>query len=91
MAKKTPITLWINLITNTKSKLWAWIKVIVFGGLALLYMFWALDIIPDTIGGPVGYIDDAIIWLFAAWAIRGAIKTIWEKKGDFISNFGGKK
>ena len=91
MAKgKTAITIWLNLVTNTKSKLWAWIKVAVFGGLALMYTFWALDIIPDTIGGPVGYIDDAIIWLFAAWAIRGAIKTIMEKRIAFLGPIGKK-
>lgn len=92
MAKRQDsITVWISLVTDTKSKLWSWIKVIIFAGLALLYTFWAFDIVPDTIAGPVGYLDDAFIWLFAAWAIRGAIMTIMEKKGAFLANFGGKK
>ena len=89
MAKKDGITVWVNLITDTRSKFWAWIKATIFITLALMYIFWAADFIPDFVGPGVGFVDDAIIFLLAAWAIRGAINTILSKKNTFLS--GGKK
>lgn len=89
--KKDGVTVFLNLLLDSKTKTWAWIKAIIFLTLALSYTFWALDFLPDLVAGPVGYVDDAIVWLLAAFAIRGAINTILDKKASFLGPIGKKR
>jgi uncharacterized membrane protein YkvA (DUF1232 family) len=72
------------LIPGFNTKLGAYVKAAVFATLALSYFFWSFDVIPDVLGPVVGYVDDAIVFLFAAYAIRGAINTILDKRSAFL-------
>jgi len=81
--KTRPLPFFIR-IPGISEKLAAWLKVVVFATLALAYLFWNLDVIPDIAGPIVGRVDDAIILLVSAWAIRGAIKTILKEKEYFM-------
>jgi uncharacterized membrane protein YkvA (DUF1232 family) len=83
MAKGKMVNFNLTLWGNKQSKIFAWIKAIIFIVIGLTYIFWTFDVIPDAIP-VVGWIDDAIIFLLAAWAIRGAINTIMDKRATFL-------
>lgn len=81
-----------RIIKMKNNKYMAWIKVTAFGTAALTYGFWALDLFPELTLGPVGYIDDAIVFFLAAYAVRGAWFTIMDHKGDLLKkNWGPSK
>lgn len=40
---------------------------IVILGLALLYIILPVDLIPELVFGPIGYIDDVCVFIGAVW------------------------
>jgi uncharacterized membrane protein YkvA (DUF1232 family) len=84
--KRPDMTFGLGVIFGVRlaNKMAAWLKAAVFGGLALAYIFWALDVVPDALGPVVGRVDDTIVFLIAAWGIKGAINTILDKKDAFL-------
>ena len=67
---------------KTKKHSWQGIaKAAFFFILAMSYLFWTVDIIPDKFP-VIGFVDDAILLLVAAWVIRGNFREIlsWAKK-----------
>lgn len=61
---------------QTSSFPWmAWFKILVFSTVALIYIFAAVDLLPDGIT-VVGYLDDAVVVLIAAWLLRTPIKDV---------------
>lgn len=64
-------------------KMIAWVKAVIFGALALMYVVWAFDVIPEAVVGVVGWVDDAIVLFVAAYFIRGAYRTITDQAKVF--------
>lgn len=85
MAKKSDRGLPVfAVIPGFNSKLAAYFKAAIFMTIALSYLFWSVDVIPDALGPVVGFLDDAIVFFFAAWSIRGAINTILDNRTTFL-------
>ena len=73
MVKRKPTgkNFWIGLLKSLG---------LIAAGLA--YLTWTFDFIPDGAVPVIGYLDDAMLLMAAAWFIRDDIKEIlkWSKK-----------
>ena len=52
-------------------KLYNYAKAALFFTLALMYVFWSVDIIPDFAGPIIGFADDAIVLVLVTWLTFG--------------------
>ena len=61
---------------------------VIFG---LIYLFLPVDLIPPILG-PVGFIDDAILWIWIIWHLKDTLDQYWlgEKEVDYSKDFKGK-
>lgn len=97
MARETPGPIGIiEQILMTLSpvfgrKMWAWIKVVIFGSLTFMYLVWAFDVIPEAAVPIVGWFDDALVLFVAAYFIRGAFRTIMDQGKVFTRPKGVKR
>ena len=58
---------------------------VIFG---LIYLVLPVDLIPPILG-PVGFIDDAILWIWIIWHLKDTLDQYWlgEKEVDLSKDF----
>lgn len=74
----------IRFMMKDKSVKW-YKKAIVAAG--IIYLFLPIDIIPPILG-PVGFIDDFLLWLFILWYLSDELDRYW--LGDKSVDLSGK-
>ncbi len=64
-------------------------KLLVVAG--IVYLFLPVDLIPPILG-PVGFIDDLVLWIWIVWHLKDTLDTYWlgEKGRDLSQSFRGK-
>ena len=78
----------IRFMMKDKSVRWYKKALIVAG---IIYLFLPVDIIPPVFG-PIGFIDDFLLWLFILYHLRNELDSYWTggKTKDFSKKYRGK-
>lgn len=61
---------------------------VIFG---LIYLVLPIDLIPPILG-PIGFIDDAVLWIWIIWHLKDTLDQYWlgEKEVDYSGSFKNK-
>lgn len=64
-------------------------KALIIG--AIVYLFLPIDIVPPVLF-PIGFLDDAVLWLWMLWYLRDELDKYWlgPKNEDLSKKYKGK-